>query len=319
VAVGVGGEVYVAWFSYTPHGIYFDYSTDRGQTFGPDQLVVPVDAYSGNINGEITVFPYPGLATDVSLHSQYYGNLYMVYMDFAVADMDIYFIRSENGGQSWTSAVRVNDDPINNGCDQFHPWLSVDEFGVIHMIFYDRRLDVNNMLFDLFYTYSNDAGVTWAPNERITNISSDPGQAEAGLIGEYIGLHASHNAVQMVWTDTRNGHQDVYAGRKLLTGINDKDDNVPQNIRLAAPYPNPFNADVSIDFYSTGERNVRVDIVDLMGRRVATIFDGISRAGANKLTWNSKTESGKEVSSGVYFVRLSDTGIIDSKKIVLLR
>jgi hypothetical protein len=218
-AVGVNGEVYVAWFSYSPLGIYMDVSTDQGQTFGNDWLVANLSTSSEQINGGILVFPYPALNSDVNLSSPFYGNLYFAYMNNTVGDMDIFFKRSENNGISWTAPLRINDDNLANGADQFHPWITVDETGVIHAIFYDRRLDLNNWLFDLYYTKSTDAGDTWSVNERITTVSSNPSDARlAGLIGEYIGLSAWEGEVQMVWTDTRNGNQDVFSARLSSTG-----------------------------------------------------------------------------------------------------
>ena len=187
VTTGMNGEVVVAWYSGYPLGIYTDISYDQGETFGIDSLVVPIFTGSTLINGGILVFPYPALASDVKLSSPYLGNIYMVFMDYNSTDMDIFFTRSDNTAGSWTLPMRINDDPLHNGADQFHPWISVDESGIIHVIFYDRRLDNFNWNFDLFYTKSEDGGQTWSPNERITTVSSNPTDAAAaGLIGEYI-------------------------------------------------------------------------------------------------------------------------------------
>jgi hypothetical protein len=319
VDVGMDGEVFVAWYSGFPHGIYFDVSYDEGVTFDTDQLVAQIDMYSNEINGGILIFPYPALATDVNLTSPHLGNLYMVYTDRASNDTDILFLKTNNGGQTWTDPVKINDDDYANGADQFHPWVSVDDQGVIHVIFYDRRLDANNFLFDLFYTFSTDGGETWSVNERITDVSSSPGNAEAGLIGEYIGLSAWQGQVQMVWTDTRNGNQDVYSGRKTLTGIEDENEPLPLNLRLASPYPNPFNSGVNIRFYSGEQTQVKLEIYDLLGRKTAVLFDGNANIGSNEFRWNGLDISGNETSSGIFFARLTDGKRVSSKKIVLLR
>jgi len=320
VTTGMNGEVIVAWYSGFPLGIYTDISYDQGMTFGTDSLVVPINTGSTEINGNILVFPFPALASDVKLTSPYLGNIYMVFMDFNSTDMDIFFTRSENTAGSWTTPVRINDDPQFNGADQFHPWITVDEAGIIHVIYYDRRLDNNNWLFDLFYTRSEDGGDTWSANERITTVSSDPSQAAtAGLIGEYIGLSAWEGEVQTVWTDTRNGNQDVYAGRMSLTAIDEETTTVPKNLRLGSPHPNPFNNSVNLLFFAAAESYVELDVVDLLGRRIVDIYKGECRVGENRFIWNGVDIDGNEVSSGVYFVRLNAQDRIETRKAVLLR
>ena len=319
--VGAWGDVFVAWFQYYPtRGIFLDVSSDQGQTFGQDQLLAYTDFWPDEIGGGIMVFPYPALNSDVSLLSPYMGNLYMAFMDENVTDMDIFFMKSEDNGANWTEPSRLNDDPEHNGADQFHPWIEVDETGTIHAIFYDRRLDDQNMLFDLFYTKSDDAGETWLPNERITTESSDPREARlAGLIGEYIGLDAWQGEVQMVWTDVRNGNQDVFSGRMSPTGIEDDIVSVPDRLRLHTPYPNPFNASVGVSFQSVEEASVSLEIVDILGRKAATLFDGVCRTGINRFVWDGTDMTGGEVASGTYFVRMSTSDGVQVKKAVLLR
>lgn len=320
VTVGPSGVVYVAWYSGWPAGIYMDVSYDYGETFGTDQFVDDIATGSTDINGGILVFPFPALASDINPESPFLGNLYLVHMDRNGSDMDIFLLRSEDGGQTWSDRIRINDDPEFNGADQFHPWISVDDSGVIHVIFYDRRLDHQNMLFDLYYTKSEDGGDTWSANERITTVSSDPRQARlAGLIGEYIGLSAWQGEVQMVWTDVRNGNQDVFSGRMTPTSVGDMNAEIPSGISLKNPYPNPFNSDVSITFYASSEKNVRLDLFDILGRRIATLFDGEPRPGLNRLSWNGRNEDGSQAASGVYFVKLISDSEIRTKKAILLR
>jgi hypothetical protein len=316
-AVRANGDVFVAWFSYFPQGIYLDYTDDQGYTFGSDIRIVNVSATAGEINGGILVFPYPALAIDTNPSSPYLNSMYIAYMDNAGSDMDILFVRSDDGWD-WSTPIRINDDQQGNGCDQFHPWISIDDRGVIHAVFYDRRLDPVNRLFDLYYTQSSDGGLTWSPNERITTVSSDPSQAAlAGLIGEYVGLSAWRGEVQMAWTDTRNGNQDVFSGRMSLTAVDDKGPLLPGEMGITSVYPNPFNGSVAIRYFNPGGVEARLDIVDLLGRRVRRL--GTISEGSGAITWDGIDDLGDPVASGPYFVRLAGDGAIQAKKVVLLR
>ena len=211
-AVGPEGELYVAWFDFNTWSLRIRRSTNGGASFGPEHLVQPLLHGWGQINGDVDIISYPAIDVDRST-GPYRGTVYIAYADTgATGTVDILFTRSADGGQTWTTPVRLNDDPVSSPADQFHPWLRVDENGAIHVIFYDRRNDPNNLAFDLYITHSYDGGQTWTPNERITWVSSMPIGGRAGLIGEYIGLSVRHGRTLAVWTDTRNGHQDVFAG-----------------------------------------------------------------------------------------------------------
>jgi hypothetical protein len=214
--VGADGTVFVAWCSYSPLGIRLDKSTDGGVTFGPDRTLANVSFYPGGyINGGITVFPYPAMDADITGGANH-GNLYVAYLDYGVgSDTDIFFKRSTDSGGSWSSAMRINDDAEGNGRDQFHPWITIDETGLISVVFLDRRNDPGNYYYDLYMTQSSDGGISWSGNVRISDISSDPqaGQIRAGLLGEYIGVTSANGRVNPLWTDTRNGHQDAFTAR----------------------------------------------------------------------------------------------------------
>lgn len=207
-------NVYVAWYDHRSLArITMAISNDFGQTFSAPFPVVYLESAFGDLNGDITVFPYPAMACDINPQSDHYGRIYIIYAN-GYDDWDIWCVYSDDGAESWSERVRVNDDPFDNGCDQFHPWLSIDEAGVIHVCFLDRRDDAGNMLYNLYYTRSTDGGETWEENHRISTASSDPAFAAlAGLLGEYIGISASQGDVQMVWTDIRNLNQDAYSAR----------------------------------------------------------------------------------------------------------
>jgi hypothetical protein len=212
--VGPNSELYIAWVNYWPASILIDVSHDGGQSFGTDKTLTTVTEGDREIRGGIWVFSFPALEADIT-GGPYNGRLYCAYMDDApgYTDTDIYFRYSTDGGDTWTARQRINDDDLNNGCDQFHPWTHVDQNGVITVTWLDRRLDPQNYKFDCYITQSYDGGATFTPNIRISTVSSDPREARAGLLGEYIGLATHNGRVNPVWTDTRNGHQDAYTAR----------------------------------------------------------------------------------------------------------
>ena len=73
-----------------------------------------------------------------------------------------------------------------------------------------------------------------------------------------------------------------------------------------------------IRFTMAREGNATVDIFDLQGRLVKTVFDGIATEGENERVWDVKDISGRRVASGVYFYRLRALDQTFVKKLVVI-
>ncbi|MBI3950337.1 MAG: exo-alpha-sialidase [Acidobacteria bacterium] len=180
--------------------------------------VVDPDTGRRFLNGGIrTPFTYPTMAVDTS-NGPRRGTLYLVWADGRNADADIMFSHSTDGGQTWSSPVRINDDPMGNGKDQFFPWISVDSTnGNIVVMFYDRRNNSENLIVDVYTTRSTDGGATFEPNFQVNTESFNPMNVGAvfldPLIGDYNGLVTYGNTAYPVWTDTRQGSQDIFGAR----------------------------------------------------------------------------------------------------------
>jgi flagellar hook assembly protein FlgD len=64
---------------------------------------------------------------------------------------------------------------------------------------------------------------------------------------------------------------------------------------------------------------VRLVIYNILGQQVATLIDGTLSAGQHVMTWNGTSSSGRVVSSGVYFYRLTAGVYTATKKMVMLK
>ncbi len=128
--------------------------------------------------------------------------------------LDVMFIRSTDGGQTWSAPVRVNDDPTNNGAFQWFGTMSVAPNGRIDVIWNDTR---NNMdapsqrLSELYYAWSLDAGVTWSPNIPLTPVfDSHIGWPQQNKLGDYYDMISDNTGAKLAYAATFNGEQDVY-------------------------------------------------------------------------------------------------------------
>ncbi len=94
---------------------------------------------------------------------------------------------------------------------------------------------------------------------------------------------------------------------------------IPSQFRLAQNYPNPFNQNtiIQVDLPESGD--LSIDILNVLGQRVATVFNGTLAAGYYHFDWNGIDHDGKELESGVYFYRLRQGDHVETRKMVLLK
>ncbi len=241
-------------------GIQHVVSTDGGATFTDKSLAYELISSTG-ADGGINTYQQPVVDVDI-FGTPFHGNMYMCFTNRDTEDVlynsDVDFVMSTDNGVTWTDRIQINDSPspTNNLIDSFHPWLVVNQEGIISVIFYDQRYDAPNYyLFDLMAAYSYDGGATFTVNHRISDVSSSPGDlkymdseentaldfnsfskqplaiSRAGLLGEYIGLTSYYDKHNAVWTDSRDGNSEVYTANWYLPILEP---------RLLAPEDNSF-------------------------------------------------------------------------------
>ena len=93
----------------------------------------------------------------------------------------------------------------------------------------------------------------------------------------------------------------------------------PIGFRVNTPYPNPFNASVTIEYVIPHGGHVQCAVYDLLGRKVAVPQEGILSAGTHRAVWNGRDATGRDAASGTYFYRIEAAGLAESGKIMLLR
>ena len=94
----------------------------------------------------------------------------------------------------------------------------------------------------------------------------------------------------------------------------------PTGYLLASNYPNPFNAGTTFLFRASRRERVRLDVHDLLGRHVRTLFDGVGTLGENVIPWTDiRDESGRPLASGMYLYRLSTPQGVFAGTMVLLK
>jgi len=100
---------------------------------------------------------------------------------------------------------------------------------------------------------------------------------------------------------------------------NDEQIITPISLKLHQNYPNPFNPTTTIAFDLPSEGNVRLDIFNIKGQKVKTLTNSHFTSGFHQAVWNGLDDQGKQVSSGIYFYKLTHENGQMMKKMILMK
>jgi photosystem II stability/assembly factor-like uncharacterized protein len=254
----------------------------------------------------------------------------------AVGDDDNRVFISYNKGESWQETSELPTLPYSEILDlEFHP------YDPDHLFVCSSRIGLLE---------STDAGQTWIninndlPVYQDYIIVSGPAINALNPLNMFVasddyGVFQTHNGGQN-WEafnaglDTSNGIGDlqfapgdtnilyfahssksVWTIQRIATGIYNEDAGIlPENINLLQNYPNPFNASTIITYTLPQPGLISLDIYNLLGRKVESLFDGIQPSGEHSLIWNAEG-----LPSGVYFYKLTAGDFSETRKMILVR
>jgi len=171
-------------------------------------------------------------------------------------------------------------------------------------------------------TYSNgpviNSGSFFAVVHWMPDSPDDPAVAEDTM----------STAMRSYWYSDSSGWNTVTDGdwiiRTVITtpsGIYDvgPDGVVPAKFELLGNYPNPFNPSTEIQLFAPYAGNVKVEVFNVAGQLINTVYDGSVDAGLRKITWDGRDSRGTQVSSGVYFYKLTTAGQTDVGRMLMLK
>jgi hypothetical protein len=139
---------------------------------------------------------------------------------------DVMFVRSTDGGVTFSAARKINDDPVNPSKWHWFGTFAVAPNGRLDAVWYDTRNAANNTDSQLFYSWSTDAGVTWSPNVAVSNAFNPlEGYPNQNKIGDYITVVSDNTGGNVAYSATFNFNpnrgqheEDVYYVRVSPSG-----------------------------------------------------------------------------------------------------
>lgn len=224
--VAPDGAFYVAGRSWADAGQFrvarSSNAQDAAQT--PDFELSTSLPFSGSYSIATAGGPNPGgllgqmtLVTDHS-NAPNRGNIYVLAtINPPGSDpAEIFFTRSVDRGATWSTPIRVNDDPPTSNTWQWFGTLSIAPNGRLDVVYNDTRNDTAGPpnLSELRYTSSLDGGLTWTPSVQIAPVfNSHLGWPVQQKLGDYYDMASDDLGASLAYAATFNGEQDIWFKR----------------------------------------------------------------------------------------------------------
>ncbi len=133
----------------------------------------------------------------------------------------------------------------------------------------------------------------------------------------------NHTYYYTIWASDFSGNSSPLSETASATANEDlavEDTNLyPSSYSLYANYPNPFNANTTIEYFLSEQALLIIAIYNIEGRLIKHWNFGYKEAGIHKINWNGKDESGTTVSAGIYFYEMQAGEFAQTRKMLLLK
>jgi hypothetical protein len=264
--------------------IYYKRSTDEGLTWGSDKRLTNDPANSWD----------PCVALNDSV-------VHVVWMDDRDGSgYEIYYNRSTDGGLSWGADTRLT----NAVAPSEYPTIEVSGSNV-HVTWQDQR----DMNYEIYYKRSEDAGLSWQEDARLTNAFGS---------SEWPHVAVADSTVHIIWFDNRDGNDEIYYKHNptgnLFVGIGDDFvNNIGKQINI---YPNPSSNNIHIKFNNYSNLSAG----QAGGKTFLIIRNIIGEEIVNKHIISSESDIDVSVlQNGLYFVEMTTAKIktVSTKLIIL--
>jgi len=233
-------------------------------------------------------------------------------------------------------SASYQDDTANNGQAYTYTVIALytDPTGEATPVSANAQMKVFNAPTNLQATSTEQVVLNW--------VAPDTHEHQATLAGYYIyrdgTVHQTiTNPSQLSFTDTNVVIDITYnyfvsaiytnpvgesTPTNTVTGhpVSDYDEVLlPTITQLDGNYPNPFNPETIIRFAVAKDDNVVINVYNVSGQLVRSLVNGSYKVGNHQAVWNGRDNSGRPVSSGIYFYRMNTSEYVAVKKMLLLK
>ena len=205
-----------------------------------------------------------------------------------------------------------------------------DLFGIAFQLVYPQ---------ELLEIVSVKAGECWSSNRlfyhnndysnsnlalAISQIAGQSGQKGTFTIARIIMKTKSEFVIKDLMFELTQVAANNYSGEPMLITADraifkNNFAGLPQKFSLNQNYPNPFNSSTIIKYELPEPANVEIKIFNALGNEIAVLVNGNKDEGVYKCVWDGKDRFGKEISSGIYFYKITTKSSAKIKKCIFMK
>ena len=306
VSVGGDGKAYIGYYSYDTNispflCSYVAITENLGTSFNYSLVSnIYLTANASYNNGYV-------LSADPSSNNR----VMMAWIDDRFGEADVVQSLSIDGGITWSSPERINDDVVGNGVIQDRVWAKYASDGTLVLAWRDRRLNGagTSVPADIYLAYSNDGGNSYGLNYLMSS-SSAPHTA-LPCCNSFLDVSSNNNSAFVVWGEDRSSDWEVYINSTPLTyvGINTE---TQINIVEMKVFPNPAINTIHINFQLDIDQKVTLEIFDTSGKHLDALLNEQLEAGEHSIN----TDNFK-LTQGTYILKLTGKEFISQKLLVI--
>jgi len=293
-----GDAVHVVWWSQhngpqSPSQVYYRRSLDSGLTWEPELAITNSPAPAA----------FPSIAS-------WESDVHVVYVDQRDGNAEVYYVRSRDGGETWSIPSRLSLTPRNS----YTPTIAVSGRNVYVAWTDTRHTFSESTLEEEYFRRSTDGGNTWRPEQRIT---FDRPNRPANSWAPSLAAEGSH--VWITWFDDRGnapGDFDIYVDQSLNFGAtwrgNRRLTNAPGT--SMRPVIASHGAGLYITWWSTGNGSDEVHLMHspnlganwgkhtVVAESPRLFFPGIAASASGvHIAWTD----GRDANAEVYYRRIA--------------
>lgn len=214
-ATTIDGALCVAYPSYvftqSPYAkILFAKTYNKGIHFSYSNLLVNFPPVSDS-NYKLGYILATNPANSAQLAFAFIGNLF--------GDPDVFVTSTNDGGLTWNSPVRVNDDPVSNGVGQDLVWISYASNGDMLVAWRDRRNGTGTGYFqpcDTYSAVSKNNAASFLPNIRLSSVTAPFDSVLMQNGNDFMSCALANDTIYAAWSDIRNTKLNIYFAKTIV-------------------------------------------------------------------------------------------------------